>query len=125
MSWMAKRRMMVQIMPRDIFRLPSTISERRETGKTTERYILFQFEHLYSHSISLSLSLRGVASITFKSTDVLNTDYVHLRTIRRGNGKLHSQFPVGYTALPCTPIQELQPATFSRYSRRSKRWGMQ
>jgi hypothetical protein len=33
MSWMAKRRMMVQIIPRVIFRLPSTISEREGEGE--------------------------------------------------------------------------------------------
>lgn len=33
MSWMAKRRMMVQIMPRVIFRFPSTISTGRGWGR--------------------------------------------------------------------------------------------
>ena len=33
MSWMAKRRMMVQIMPSVIFALPSTISARGERGR--------------------------------------------------------------------------------------------
>ena len=33
MSWMANLRMMVQIIPRVIFALPSTISARRERGR--------------------------------------------------------------------------------------------
>ena len=33
MSWIAKRRMMVQIIPRVIFRLPSTISKGGREGE--------------------------------------------------------------------------------------------